>query len=166
MEGAGKGCHCHSAVSQAADGRRRAFPWSGRHHSSGARLHLAERADRKRLLILFEGKKQILCAQIGLCGVAAEWKWHRVAKQTPGCIWCIVHACLGGGLSYNVICRKRWRSCWPCVCYGACDEIGRTFRPCEVFVIALTTLCREVGFARFNAVALRCDAFAEMHPGF
>jgi len=151
---------------QAADGRRKTFPWSGVHHATGARLHLAERADRKRLLILSEDRKHILCAQIEVCGAAAEWKGCRVAKSMPGRMWCIIVACLGGWLFIQSDRPNRLHSCWPWVCHNACGWVWRTFRPCKVFVSASAALCCEVGCAVLIAVALRCDAFAEMHPGF
>jgi hypothetical protein len=50
-------------------GRKGNFPWEGQHSISKVRLHLAERADRDPLLVLFENGKQILGQKIAACAV-------------------------------------------------------------------------------------------------
>jgi hypothetical protein len=57
---------------QAQDGRTKVFPWSGVHHATGAKLHLAVRADRAEMVTLVENNKQVLCSRIAQFGVTAQ----------------------------------------------------------------------------------------------
>ena len=57
---------------QAKERKRKAYPWSGVHAPTGDRLHLAERADRKKILALCQEGKQILCATVERSGVIAQ----------------------------------------------------------------------------------------------
>jgi hypothetical protein len=51
---------------------RKVYPWTGVHAQTGARLHLAERTDRKPMVFLMESGKQLLCATVERYGAIEE----------------------------------------------------------------------------------------------
>jgi hypothetical protein len=102
---------CSGPTGDEGSQRRRSkqHPWEGVHQASGDRLHLARRQDREPIVVLFQGGKHILCAQVNACGVAADWQQGRPPRsELPSCkcvacvvLWSLTTWQVGGFNGFN-----------------------------------------------------------------